>query len=73
MAGLPHLESTRSLSRYGISQVTVIFKDGTDIYFARQLISERIQRSIADRHRDRDGADLDGPGRNLHVHGGGHT
>ena len=44
MAGLPHLESTRSLSRYGISQVTVIFKDGTDIYFARQLINERIQQ-----------------------------
>ena len=31
------LESTRSLSRYGLSQVTVIFKDGTDIYFARQI------------------------------------
>ena len=44
MAGLPHLESTRSLSRYGISQVTVIFRDGTDIYFARQLINERIQQ-----------------------------
>jgi cobalt-zinc-cadmium resistance protein CzcA len=45
MAGLPHLESTRSLSRYGISQVTVIFRDGTDIYFARQLINERIQQA----------------------------
>ena len=44
MAGLPRLESTRSLSRYGISQVTVIFKDGTDIYFARQLVNERIQQ-----------------------------
>ena len=44
MAGLPHLESTRSLSRYGISQVTVILADGTDIYFARQLINERIQQ-----------------------------
>ncbi|MGA8899706.1 efflux RND transporter permease subunit [Bradyrhizobium sp.] len=44
MAGLPHLESTRSLSRYGISQVTVILRDGTDIYFARQLINERIQQ-----------------------------
>ena len=42
MAGLPHLEFTRSLSRYGLSQVTVIFKDGTDIYFARQLINERL-------------------------------
>jgi cobalt-zinc-cadmium resistance protein CzcA len=44
MAGLPQLDFTRSLSRYGLSQVTVIFKDGTDIYFARQLISERISR-----------------------------
>src|SRR5205814_500185 len=42
MAGLPHLDFTRSLSRYGLSQVTVIFKDGTGIYFARQLISQRI-------------------------------
>ncbi|HYY12905.1 MAG TPA: CusA/CzcA family heavy metal efflux RND transporter [Chthoniobacterales bacterium] len=42
MAGLPHLDFTRSLSRYGLSQVTVIFKDGTDIYFARQLINERL-------------------------------
>jgi heavy metal efflux system protein len=45
MAGLPHLEQTRSLSRYGLSQVTVIFKDGTDIYFARQLVNERIQQA----------------------------
>src|SRR5215212_11598361 len=43
MAGLPLLEETRSISRYGLSQVTVVFKDGTDIYFARQLINERIQ------------------------------
>ncbi|HET7062484.1 MAG TPA: CusA/CzcA family heavy metal efflux RND transporter [Nitrosospira sp.] len=45
MAGLPNLEYTRSLSRYGLSQVTVIFRDGTDIYLARQLVSERIQRA----------------------------
>ena len=45
MAGLPHLEQTRSLSRYGLSQVTVIFKDGTDIYFARQLVNERLQEA----------------------------
>ena len=43
MAGLPRLQQTRSLSRYGLSQVTVIFQDGTDIYFARQLINERVQ------------------------------
>ncbi|MBX9746612.1 MAG: CusA/CzcA family heavy metal efflux RND transporter, partial [Hyphomonadaceae bacterium] len=43
VAGLPGLEYTRSLSRYGLSQVTVVFEDGTDIYFARQLINERLQ------------------------------
>ncbi|NHZ93044.1 CusA/CzcA family heavy metal efflux RND transporter [Massilia sp. CCM 8733] len=47
MAGLPNLEQTRSLSRYGLSQVTVIFKDGTDIYFARQLVNERLQQARA--------------------------
>ncbi|MFZ5679185.1 MAG: efflux RND transporter permease subunit [Pseudomonadota bacterium] len=44
MAGLPKLQNTRSLSRYGLSQVTVVFQDGTDIYFARQLVNERIQQ-----------------------------
>jgi Cu/Ag efflux pump CusA len=69
MAGLPNLEQTRSLSRYGLSQVTVIFKDGTDIYFARQLVNERIQeagtscRQASRRH----GADLDRAGRDLSV------
>lgn len=43
MAGMPGLEQTRSLSRYGLSQITVIFKEGTDIYFARQLVNERLQ------------------------------
>ena len=43
MSGLPKLDYTRSLSRYGLSQVTVVFEDGTDIYFARQLVAERLQ------------------------------
>lgn len=43
MAGLPKLDYTRSLSRYGLSQVTVVFEEGTDIYFARQLVAERLQ------------------------------
>jgi len=43
MGGLPRLDYTRSISRYGLSQVTVVFKDGTDIYFARQLVNERLQ------------------------------
>lgn len=44
MAGLPKLEQVRSLSRYGLSQVTVVFKDGTDLYFARQQVAERLQQ-----------------------------
>ena len=43
IAGIPGLQYTRSISRYGLSQVTVVFKDGTDIYFARQLVNERLQ------------------------------
>jgi heavy metal efflux system protein len=42
LAGLPRLSHTRSLSRYGLSQVTVIFEEGTDIYFARNLVTERL-------------------------------
>ena len=42
MAGLPRLDYTRSLSRYGLSQITVIFQEGTDIYFARQMVGERL-------------------------------
>ncbi len=42
MAALPRLDRTRSLSRYGLSQVTVVFEEGTDIYFARQLVGERL-------------------------------
>jgi cobalt-zinc-cadmium resistance protein CzcA len=45
MAGLPHLNHTRSISRYGLSQVTIVFDDGTDIYFARQLVDQRIQEA----------------------------
>jgi len=43
IAGVPGLEYTRSVSRYGLSQVTAVFEDGTDIYFARQLVNERLQ------------------------------
>jgi len=42
MSGMPGLSYTRSLSRYGLSQVTAVFADGTDIYFARQQVSERL-------------------------------
>ena len=43
IGGLPRLADVRSISKFGLSQVTVIFKDGTDIYFARQLVMERLQ------------------------------
>ncbi|PWW07860.1 MULTISPECIES: efflux RND transporter permease subunit [Pseudidiomarina] len=43
MAGIPDLNYTRSISRYGLSQVTVVFEEGTDIYWARQQINERLQ------------------------------
>ncbi len=42
LGGLPGLESMRSVSQYGLSQVIATFKDGTNIYFARQLINERL-------------------------------
>jgi len=43
MAGLPNLDYTRSVSRYGLSQVTVVFEEGTDLYFARQRVAEKLQ------------------------------
>ena len=45
MAGIPGLESSRSISRNGFSQVTVIFEDHTDLYFARQQVAERLNQA----------------------------
>ena len=47
MGGLPRMEQVRSVSKYGLSVVTVVFHDGTDIYFARQLVNERMREAIA--------------------------
>jgi len=47
LGGLPRLQYTRSVSRYGLSQVTVVFEDGTDIYFARQLVNERLREAMS--------------------------
>ena len=46
MAGIPHVEEVRSISRYGLSVVTIVFFDGTDIYWARQLVGERMKEAI---------------------------
>ncbi len=42
MGGLPNVEELRSVSKFGISVVTIVFDEGTDIYFARQVVSERL-------------------------------
>src|SRR3989338_9548822 len=46
IAGIPRLTELRSLSKFGLSQVTLVFEDGTDIYRARQLVSERLQNAL---------------------------
>ena len=48
MSGIPNLSYTRSISRYGLSQVTVVFDEGTDIYFARQQVGERMSAVISE-------------------------
>ncbi|MCD8561446.1 MAG: CusA/CzcA family heavy metal efflux RND transporter [Shewanella xiamenensis] len=48
LAGLPGLTYTRSVSRYGLSQVVAIFSDDTDVYFARQLVNERLSAARAE-------------------------
>ncbi len=72
LAGTPGLESTRSFSRNGFAQITAVFTDKTDIYFARQQVTERLteakSKSAAGR-RGQDGSDLDRSGRNLLVVG----
>ncbi len=46
MASIPKLSYTRSLSRYGLSQITVVFDEGTDVYFARQQVAERMNAAL---------------------------
>ena len=43
MGGIPGIEEIRSVTRFGLSQVTIVFEEGTDIYLARQLVSEKLQ------------------------------
>ena len=45
MSGLPDVEQIRSISKFGVSVVTIVFKEGTDIYRARQLVGERLARA----------------------------
>ena len=67
MGGMPGLEELRSASMFGLSVVIVTFRDGTDIYFARQLINERLGtvERAAGRRAARDGAGVDRPGRGV--------
>jgi cobalt-zinc-cadmium resistance protein CzcA len=60
MAGIPHATEVRSISKYGMSVVTIVFQDGTDIYFARQLVNERL-RDAADAVPERYGRPEMGP------------
>ncbi len=48
MAGIPGITELRSLSKFGLSQVTLVFEEGTDIYRSRQLVSERLQTVVED-------------------------
>ncbi len=45
MAGIPRVEEVRSISRYGLSVVTIVFFDGTDVYWARQMVGERMKEA----------------------------
>ncbi len=47
MSGLPNVEEIRSVSKFGISLVTIVFREGTDIYLARQLVAERLPEAAA--------------------------
>ncbi len=60
MAGIPKTTEVRSISKYGISVVTVVFQDGTDIYFARQVVNERM-REVQDAVPNRYGKPEMGP------------
>jgi heavy metal efflux system protein len=48
VSGLPRVQQVRSVSKFGLSQVTVVFEDGVDIYFARQLVQQRLQEARAE-------------------------
>ncbi len=54
LAGIPRLDYYRSLSKYGLSQITVVFEDGTDIYYARQLVAERLAQARSNLPQDLD-------------------
>src|SRR5947209_7748462 len=59
MSGMPHVEEIRSVSQFGLSVVTVVFEEGTDIYWARQQVGERL---LAARERIPEGAGTPEPG-----------
>jgi cobalt-zinc-cadmium resistance protein CzcA len=46
IANVPDIQETRSISRFGLSVITVVFKEDVDVYFARQLISEQLKNAV---------------------------
>jgi cobalt-zinc-cadmium resistance protein CzcA len=70
MLGIPKQRMLRSVSKYGIVDVTIDFDDGTDIYWARQQVASAVrhQRRPARRHQRRHGADHHAARRDVHVH-----
>ena len=68
-AGSKGLNEVRSVSKFGFSQIVAIFADGTDIYFARQQVNERLGEAKLPEGIGRpvDGAGGDGPGRGLSL------
>ena len=72
LSGLPRLDYTRSVSRYGLSQVTAVFEEGTDIYFARQVVNERlvqVRSQLPTGIEPEPGPIATGLGEIFHVHG----
>ncbi len=74
MRGLPDVVQMRSITKFGLSVVTIVFKDNVDIYFARQLVFQRLEEANGQRARIRHGehgTDRNGDGRDLPVHAAG--
>ena len=71
LLGIPRQRMLRSMSKYALTDITIDFEDGTDIYWARQQVGERLATAMgrpAGRRQRRHGADHDAARRDVHVH-----